>query len=116
MHTENFPDGEAGVAKATDLIRAANSGALRREMFDAVGDAKTKLAKWSDDDQSAEDGALVKLKVVQAIGFAASLVLSALVAWMLSRAIARPLGAMTQAMLRLAGGDHSILVPAVGRT
>ena len=48
-------------------------------------------------------------------GTALAVVLSILMGWLLSRAIASPISAMTGAMDKLAGGDHAIEVPAVGR-
>jgi methyl-accepting chemotaxis protein len=44
-----------------------------------------------------------------------SMLLSALMGWLLSRAIAKPISAMTDAMGRLASGDNGVEVPAVGR-
>ena len=44
-----------------------------------------------------------------------SVLLSILMGWVLSRAIATPITAMTGAMDRLAGGDNTVEVPAQGR-
>ncbi|WP_207482853.1 methyl-accepting chemotaxis protein [Arenibaculum pallidiluteum] len=49
--------------------------------------------------------------LVSALAVATSLV----VAWTITRAITRPLGAMTAAMGRIAGGDLDVAVPAAGR-
>ncbi|MDR3509913.1 MAG: methyl-accepting chemotaxis protein, partial [Caulobacteraceae bacterium] len=48
-------------------------------------------------------------------GGAAAVAIAAFMGWLLSGMIAKPVGAMTQVMLRLAGGDHSVEVPARGR-
>ena len=69
------------------------------------------LAKWSrsqDDSQAAANLILLAGGVISAL-------LSALMGWLLSRAVARPIGAMTDAMQRLAAGDNTVEVPAVGR-
>ncbi|RYC28729.1 methyl-accepting chemotaxis protein, partial [Lichenibacterium minor] len=44
-----------------------------------------------------------------------STVLASLMAWLISRAIARPIGSMTVAMQALARGDHGVTVPALGQ-
>jgi methyl-accepting chemotaxis protein len=44
-----------------------------------------------------------------------AMLLSALMGWLLSRAIAGPISKMTDAMGKLASGDHAVDVPAVGR-
>ena len=44
-----------------------------------------------------------------------AMLLSILMGWLLSRAIAGPIAKMTDAMGRLASGDHAVEVPAVGR-
>ncbi|THD59941.1 methyl-accepting chemotaxis protein, partial [Phenylobacterium sp.] len=46
---------------------------------------------------------------------ALSIVLSILMGWLLSRAIAGPISRMTDAMGKLASGDHAVEIPAVGR-
>jgi methyl-accepting chemotaxis protein len=50
-----------------------------------------------------------------AIGGSLAILLSILMGWLLSRAIASPISAMTSAMGKLAAGDHAVDVPAVGR-
>ncbi len=50
-----------------------------------------------------------------AIGGALAVGVAALMGWLLSNAIAAPVTAMTAAMRRLAGGDNTVDVPAVGR-
>ncbi|PPQ29572.1 cache domain-containing protein [Rhodopila globiformis] len=47
-----------------------------------------------------------------AIGIAAlALLVAGLARWLLARGIMRPIGAMTEAMRRLAAGDHDVIVP-----
>ena len=50
-----------------------------------------------------------------ALGGAAAIGLSLLMAWLLTGLIAKPVAAMTQVMRRLAGGDHALDVPAQDR-
>ena len=74
----------------------------------------------------AEDVQMARREAAQASAFTAAdwvlgggaavcVILSILVGWMLSRGIATPVAAMTGAMTRLAGGDHEVAVPALGR-
>ena len=49
------------------------------------------------------------------VGGLTSVVLSIVLGWWLTRAIAAPVGAMTGAMSRLAAGDNNVEIPAVGR-
>ncbi|WP_454718594.1 methyl-accepting chemotaxis protein [Caulobacter segnis] len=50
-----------------------------------------------------------------AVGGAGAIGVAILMGWLLSNAIAVPVTAMTAAMRRLAGGDNTVEVPAVGR-
>ena len=61
---------------------------------------------------SATEMRLLLVIALTIIGIA----VSAFSIWVVSRRVARPLLAMTSAMRRLAGGDHSIEVPALSRT
>ena len=59
--------------------------------------------------------AFAATKVALSVGILAALALAILFGFGLSRMIATPIAAMTSAMRRLAGGDKTIVVPAVGR-
>jgi len=52
---------------------------------------------------------------ILAVGSLLAVAMSILMGWLLTRAIATPIGAMTNAMGRLAAGDNTVEVPAVGR-
>jgi methyl-accepting chemotaxis protein len=54
-------------------------------------------------------------KLMLIAGGVVAMLLSTLMGWLLSRAIATPISKMTDAMGRLASGDHAVEVPAVGR-
>jgi len=64
---------------------------------------------------AAQKAAFVAGTATLATGGAMAVVLSALLGWVLSGMIAKPVAAMTQVMRRLAGGDHAIDVPARDR-
>jgi methyl-accepting chemotaxis protein len=69
------------------------------------------VAKRWGDQQKAIHGARLAL----AVGAIAAVGIAGLMAWLLTRAIAAPVRAMTFTMGRLASGDHSLDVPALGR-
>ena len=88
--------GLAPVRAAHNEMRAAQAAELerdRRAETAAIGQVETTLI------------------VSGLTGFFAALAM----AWLLSRTIARPVAAMGRAMTRLAAGDNSVEVPAVGR-
>ncbi len=59
--------------------------------------------------------ALAAARTTLIAGALFALAAAAAMAWLLSRAIAAPVAAMTGVMERLAGGDNTVEVPAVGR-
>ncbi|TFF17990.1 HAMP domain-containing protein, partial [Jiella endophytica] len=80
--------------------------------IDALTNAETaSVAAGSNDQLSAGSSAQLAL-----IGGIAALVLATTFSgWLLARLIATPIRSMTQTMRRLASGDKSVEVPAVGR-
>ncbi len=70
-----------------------------------------KLAKSTVDEHKAFTAAWEAL----AIGGLLVVAFSTFLGWMLTRALATPITAMTAAMNRLASGDNSVEVPSVGR-
>ncbi|MGH7020429.1 MAG: methyl-accepting chemotaxis protein, partial [Brevundimonas sp.] len=80
--------------------------------FDAIVQAQAKRKAEAVEDQSE---AFSTTKIALVIGVLTALVLSMLFGLGLSKMIATPIAAMTAAMRRLAGGDKTIIVPAVGR-
>src|SRR5690606_2758020 len=61
------------------------------------------------------DAARASTKTVLYIGVAGAIIIAIALGFLLSRMIARPIGALTSAMGRLASGDNSVEVPAVSR-
>ncbi|WP_165191140.1 methyl-accepting chemotaxis protein [Caulobacter soli] len=59
--------------------------------------------------------ALTAANAALAVGGAMAVGIAVLMGWLLSGAIAAPIAAMTAAMRRLADGDNTVAVPAVGR-
>ncbi|KZD08155.1 methyl-accepting chemotaxis protein [Oceanibaculum pacificum] len=67
------------------------------------------------DRQANQAAAFRTTYMVSAAGTVLALIVAILLAMLLTRSIASPIGAMTQAMTRLASGDKSVAIPAVGR-
>ncbi len=80
--------------------------------FDA---ARADIDHWSDTWTAAGKASMTFMLLIAALGGVVSTLLAGLMAWLISRAIARPVGAMTEAMQALAQGDHAVTVPALGR-
>jgi methyl-accepting chemotaxis protein len=62
-----------------------------------------------------QDTALLQAQTVLIGGVIMALLIAIGCGWMLSSLIARPISAMTSVMRRLAGGDKTVEVPAIGR-
>ncbi len=95
--------GELMGRKSLDEIRA-----VQDELTAAAGERVALRAKEMKD---AMDMAILSLVV----GGIAALVIAGLMGWMLSGTIGASVAAMTAAMRRLASGDNTVDVPAVGR-
>ncbi|MGZ3404260.1 MAG: CHASE3 domain-containing protein, partial [Phenylobacterium sp.] len=116
-----FADQDEQVSLAKDpatrplaLEKLGKKGRLNkiRALLKAYGEQEAKLLKHDADAQTqSQEFATATLWG----GAAVAVLLSVLMGWLLSRAIASPISAMTGAMDKLAGGDHAVDVPAVGR-
>ncbi len=95
--------GELTGRKSLTQIRA-----VQQELTAAASD---RVALRAKEMKSAMDTAILSL----AIGGVVALAIAGVMGWMLSATIGASVAAMTAAMRRLAGGDNSIEVPAVGR-
>ncbi len=99
-----------------DAARAEIAGTARlfatRESVAAF--AENESAQLAAFEKHANEE-VAKSYVVLAIGAALAVLISALMGWLLSRGIARPVVQMTDAMRRLAKGDNTIVIPAKGQ-
>ena len=77
--------------------------------------ARSDVARWSDAWTAAGADAMEHLLVFVALGGVVSVILASVMAWLISRAIAGPIGSMTTAMQALARGDQTVTVPALGQ-
>jgi methyl-accepting chemotaxis protein len=112
-------DAAIKLARNPETINAARaeiSGTARllktREAVTALMDhEKQQLAEI----EAHADAEVTKSYTVLGVGAAIAILISALMGWLLSRAIAKPVSQMTDAMRRLAKGDNTIKIPAMGQ-
>jgi methyl-accepting chemotaxis protein len=96
------------------LASLPTSGRLTRvrELLKSITDPEHALvAKRS----AAQDQAFRQGMASLGIGCAIAVLLSVVMGWLLSRAIAAPISGMTRSMDRLAAGDNAVDVPSIGR-
>jgi methyl-accepting chemotaxis protein len=97
--------------EAADLSGAKGLNAIRAVQKE-IRDAALQTAK----DAQAEGERAVKVAHLwMALGAVAGLTTAAVMGWLLSRSIADPVSQMTDAMRRLASGDHGVEPPAKDR-
>ena len=101
----------ATAAEGRGLVDTLRLKEVRAVQGETMAAQAALVAKRWGDQQAAIHRAQLSLAIgsVVAIGFAA------LMAWVLTRSIAAPVRAMTGTMGRLAAGDNSVEVPALGR-
>ncbi|TCN22483.1 methyl-accepting chemotaxis protein [Sinorhizobium americanum] len=105
---------EMPIPEIIEIGRKATKGQL--DMFrEAAAKIKQQANAWSAEQQVLQANAMSVLAATLVIGAVVATTLAILMAWALSRAIVRPIIGMTNAMGRLAGGDHQIDVPALDR-
>ena len=109
------------------LGKAGNFTAARQYLAGRPGDAELKEINALTESMIAEESGLLVVRsdaqhaamamsdTAIIVGGVVTALIACLMAFVLSRSIATPVRAMTQAMLKLAGGDKSIEVPARGR-
>ena len=103
-------------AALASVKNTSGSGGEKLRAFRGAVEAALKYGNaWSDKYTAADTAAIANSHTALVIGGVASLLLSALIGWFLSRVIAGPVALMTVAMNKLAGGDNTVDVPAVGR-
>ncbi|NTJ06206.1 methyl-accepting chemotaxis protein [Rhizobium lusitanum] len=82
---------------------------------EAAAKIKQAARAKAGDLAATQDQANGDLRLTLVVGGILVALIAAVLAWLLSRIIVRPIVGMTAAMGRLAGGEHDIDVPAVGR-
>ena len=123
----NLPAADAAVARFEGLLKAGDVAGVvtfaEKEMYPVIDpvtadvgalvDLQIKVARAEG--AAAAQAAQVSLWVMGAIAAVAAALL-AFATRVVIRQVTRPLLAMTDTMKRLAGGDHDVDIPGVGRT
>jgi methyl-accepting chemotaxis protein len=104
-------DPVAGRAQAAELTGKHSLTTIRGVQGELVKAAAERVAVRGKEQKAAQD--LANLSLV--IGGLAALAIAGLMGWLLTATIGAPVGLMTTAMRRLASGDNTVDVPAVGR-
>ncbi|PVM84770.1 chemotaxis protein, partial [Caulobacter radicis] len=100
-----------GRIAAGELMGRKSLNDIRAIQDELTAAASERVALRAKEMKQAMDMAILSL----VIGGVAALVIAGLMGWMLSGTIGASVAAMTAAMRRLASGDNTIEVPAVGR-
>jgi methyl-accepting chemotaxis protein len=103
-------------AQAVDMVAQNKSAAVSNKLNEIAKTLHTEVSTWSDHWTQSADAGMRTMMVVVAFSGVLCLVIAGLMAFVITRAIARPLGSMTGAMKALATGDNSVVVPALGQT
>jgi methyl-accepting chemotaxis protein len=101
-----------------DNIETLTSVTIADEVKSITSDADAiKKDATADEaqDEEATDSVIAGTKTLSTLLSLGGLVLGLAIAWLIGRGISRPIVGMTVAMTKLAGGDKSITVPALGR-
>ncbi len=96
------------------MASSANTSALE-DVEDAFRALRDKADLWSRRSKEAEAEALNWINQLVLVSGAATIALGWAMAWLIVRAIRRPLTSMAAAMSGLASGDHTLAVPALGQ-
>jgi methyl-accepting chemotaxis protein len=104
-------DPVAGKAQAAALIGKKSMDELRAMQDELSSAAFERVAIRAKEQKAAMTLATQSL----VIGGLAALAIAGLMGWLLSRTIGAPVSRMTAAMRRLASGDNSVEIPAIGR-
>ena len=103
-------------SQAVAMLGSDTITTLRSAVDQAFTQLRNKVSAWSDSWTEASDRARTQTETVVALGGLLSTLIGVGMAWLIVRAVARPLTAMTAAMRRLATGDTRVEIPAVGQT
>ena len=98
-----------------DQARAMIATVRLTKVREIQGQMKVAQEKSVAERTAAQRAAVDQAKMTLIVGSLIALLAACAMAWLLSRAIAAPVGAMTRVMGKLAAGDNAVDVPAVGR-
>ena len=113
QYDKSFAAAVDAVSKSDDLVNVSLPK-LAAEFALILGDLSKDLSQaiklLTVENQAANDAATLLVLAVTAV----ALLLGVVFAWAIARGITVPVKDMTDTMTRLAGGDNSVMVPALG--
>jgi methyl-accepting chemotaxis protein len=122
---------EKGTEPAIALRREIGSAKTMDDMADLIGEARGKkyfdqfrqlMGEFSAEEtalmeqrQASNEGTVWTTYLLIALCVGLAILIGGLLAWVIGNGIARPIGAMTEAMTRLAKGDNEVEIPGIDR-
>ena len=103
-------------SQAVAMLNSEAAVTLASATDQAFTSLRDKVNTWSDGCTEAGNRAMTRIATITALGGLLSVLMGVGMAWLIVRAVARPMAAMTAAMRRLATGDMSVAIPALGQT
>ena len=102
--------------QAVDLASAPSSEAAYQALSTAMRTFRDKVDTWSESWTTAGDAAMHDVQVVAGAAGAVSVFVGIFMAWLIVRAVSRPLNTMTKTMRELAAGNNDVEVIGLGQT
>ncbi len=110
-----FAGDPATVAKAAKLVGGPVARLREKDVTGKAAVVLSTMRHWEEDEQAASAAALKLMTLTLIVGGLLTAGLAVLMGWLLSRTLAAPVRGMTNAMERLAKGDHAVAIPALTR-
>ena len=102
--------------KAVEMISATGTASLIVALEQAQTAFETSVDPWASQLADVADAAMTQIIWMVVGASVVSMLMGGLMAWLITRAVGRPLKAMTETMGRLAEGDNTVTIPAQGQT
>ena len=102
--------------QAVELVGADKSAHVSAQLTGTAKTLREAVSAWSQHWTDIANKAMAAMMLVVVLAGVVTLLLGCAMAVLITRAIAGPLGHMTNAMKALAAGDNSIAIPALGQT
>ena len=102
-------------AEAVAMISSPHSAPYVAAVTQAFASFGKSLSGWSDEWTAKGERAMSDTIVIVLASGGVSLLLALLMGWAITRAIGRPLGALTGVLRDLATGHHAVVIPALAQ-
>ena len=102
--------------RAMEMLTSSVTKPASDKLLTTSKSFRAKVDAWSDSWTAAGNSAMAQTEAMVLSAGIVSFLLGIALCWLITRAIGRPLGAMTSAMRSLAKGEHSVVVPARDQT